>query len=396
MNSLLILGRQPAIGIAELESLYGSDHVVALDNAAIVKYQSEQIAFSRLGASVKLCRIIAVLDSTDWSVIEQSLTEQILRLSLDMPPGKITLGISSYGLTQQAVTVQKTGHRLKKTLAAQGRSVRIIPNRETFLSSAQVYHNHLTGPKAWELILVRHKQQTLIAQTVRVQDINTYARRDQKRLARDPKIGMLPPKLAQTIINLANGLLLPDSIKAVLLDPFCGTGVILQEGALMGYDCIGSDINPRMIDFTRQNLDWLRTQAGLGTISSDIQLEQGDATSHRWVKQPDLIASETYLGLPLSGSQKDNVLEPIIMEVNQLLEDFLHNLSRQIRSGTRLCLAIPAWPLTNRRWKHLPFLDSLETIGYNRWSFQHVSQDQLIYYRPGQSVARELLVITKK
>ena len=396
MDSLLILGRQPAIGIAELESLYGSDQVVALDNAAIVKRQPEQITFSRLGASMKLCRIITIIDSTDWSVIEQSLPEHVIKLCSDMPQGKITLGISSYGLTQKAATVQKTGHQLKKTLTAHGRSVRIIPNRDTFLSSAQVYHNRLTGQKARELVLVKNHRRTVLAQTVCVQNINAYARRDQKRPARDPKVGMLPPKLAQTIINLANGLLQSGPVKAILLDPFCGTGVILQEGALMGYDCIGSDINQRMIDFTGQNLDWLRTQAGLGTITSDIRLEQGDATSHHWTKQPDLIASETYLGLPLFGNQKTNALEPIIVEVNQLLESFLHNLAQQIKPGTRLCLAIPAWPLTQQGWKHLPFLDSLETIGYNRWSFQHVSQDQLIYYRPGQSVARELLVLTKK
>ena len=395
MDSLLILGRQPALGIAELESLYGSNHVTAISNAAIVGLKPEQIAFDRLGAAVKLCRIIANFNSTDWSVIEQSLPDQVLQLCLKMPPGKIILGISSYGLTDRPAAVQKTGHRLKKILAENGRNVRIIPNRQTFLSSAQVFHNRLTGQKTCELVLIKHRDSTILAQTVRVQNINAYARRDQQRPARDPKVGMLPPKLAQIIINLATGLLTSEKTKLTLLDPFCGTGVVLQEAALMGYDCVGSDINPRMIDYTQQNLAWLRAQPSLLKQPVDIHLEPGDATSHLWSIRPDFIASETYLGLPLIGNQNPVNLKPMIAEVNQLIETFLRNLAPQIKSGTRLCLAIPAWPLGNHNWQHLPFLDSLETIGYNRCSFQHVSQDQLIYYRPGQSVARELLVLMK-
>ena len=32
--------------------------------------------------------------------------------------------------------------------------------------------------------------------------------------------------------------------KGVVIDPFCGSGVTLREGALLGHECYGFDVNP--------------------------------------------------------------------------------------------------------------------------------------------------------
>jgi hypothetical protein len=64
--------------------------------------------------------------------------------------------------------------------------------------------------------------------------------------------------------------------------------------------------------------------------------------------------------------------------------------------NTRLCLAVPAWINPNNGGiKRLPMLDHLGVLGYNRVSFQQVPVSDLLYYRPGQLVGRELLVLTK-
>lgn len=70
--------------------------------------------------------------------------------------------------------------------------------------------------------------------------------RDYGRPARDARVGMLPPKLAQIMLNLS----VKDEKSGTVLDPFCGTGVLLQEAALAGFDFIGSDIEPRMVEMT--------------------------------------------------------------------------------------------------------------------------------------------------
>ncbi|HET6924929.1 MAG TPA: hypothetical protein VFH39_03825, partial [Candidatus Saccharimonadales bacterium] len=63
---------------------------------------------------------------------------------------------------------------------------------------------------------------------------------------------------------------------------------------------------------------------------------------------------------------------------------------------TRLCLAVPAWQTSANQFKHLPLIDQIRDLGYNRVSFEHVRDDQLLYYREDQIVARQLLVLTRK
>ena len=52
MQSLLILGRQPSLGLAELESLYGASALTTVGNqAVIVDVDPCLLAFDRLGTT---------------------------------------------------------------------------------------------------------------------------------------------------------------------------------------------------------------------------------------------------------------------------------------------------------------------------------------------------------
>ena len=48
---------------------------------------------------------------------------------------------------------------------------------------------------------------------------------------------MLPPKLAQIIVSLSG-----TQPGQTVLDPFCGTGVVLQEALIMGAIVYGFDL----------------------------------------------------------------------------------------------------------------------------------------------------------
>lgn len=397
MKSVFILGRQPAIGRAELESLFGSEHTEPWgEHALAVDIAPSDVDFTRIGSSIRLCKSVDTCNVTSWPQVAKQLAHELPRYLDTMPlEGKIKLGLSVFGLHVNERQLFATGLTLKKVCKQAGRSVRLIPNTEPALSSAQVLHNQLTGELGLELVLVAHEGKTYITQTVAVQDITAYAARDQGRPKRDAFVGMLPPKLAQTIINLGVGTL-PPSTDTVVLDPFCGTGVVLQEAILMGYGAYGTDLEPRMIDYSRANLEWLATyRAGESTVDSPI-LEVGDATTHRWEQPFTAVAGETYLGTPLSGWPKPEKLHQIIGTCNVILEKFLRNIGSQLPSGTRLCLAVPAWKSPEGRIHHLPLLDQIDILGYNRVRFSHVAAKELVYYRPDAIVARELLVITRK
>jgi tRNA G10 N-methylase Trm11 len=386
-KSLLILGRQPALGLAELESLFGSQVVTPVgQEAAILDIDAKDIPFHRLGGSIKLTRILASLPTTSWDDIEDYLTTAIPEHLQFVADGKFKLGLSVYGLKINPKHMYATGLRLKKIIKATGRGVRIIPNKSPALNSAQVLHNQLTKPTGWELVFVLNGDKTILCQTYAEQDIDGYAKRDQNRPMRDARVGMLPPKLAQMLINMTN-----PKKDDLLLDPFCGTGVVLQEAMLMGLKVYGSDLEPRMTEYSLKNLVWLQSTHH---TNSNYKVESADATTYTWVGPIDKVVTETYLGKPLSSLPPKHLLDQIHKECDIIHEKFLRNIGAQLNGGTKLCLAVPAWRLKNG-FLHLKTLDRLESLGYNRLSFVHAINEDLIYHRESQVVARELVILEK-
>lgn len=387
IQSVCIHGRQAGVSRAELESLYGSAALQPLGpHTTGLTLAPEQITFKRLGGTIKLGKVLTILETTQWTEIEKYLAETIPAHLQYVPDGKFRLGLSVYGLSVSVTKLNTSGLTLKKVIKAAGRSVRIVPNKEPELNSAQVLHNQLTGPTGWELLLIKDGNQTVLAQTVAIQDIEAYAARDQARPKRDARVGMLPPKLAQTILNLATG---NRTEQLTVLDPFCGTGVVLQEAWLMGYCPYGTDLEARMIEYSQTNLAWLAQGH-----ATPVKLEVADATDHTW-SSFDAIAAETYLGRPFSALPAPDVLNEVMRDVDTIHRKFLQNVARQTKPGFRMCIAVPAWK-SRSGFQHLKTLDSLEELGYTRVSFQSVSNQELIYHRENQVVGRELVVLIRK
>lgn len=387
--NVYILGRQPELGVAELESLYGSSHVRPVgDKFAVV---DAPVDFERLGGSVKSAKILDTIPGSHPKNAFKRISEILPKLLSSYPAeGKIKLGVSVYGFEMSPYKIGGEALRLKKSLRNLKRSVRVVPNDNPALSSAQTYHNQLTSSLGMEFVIIKDGDNILIGRVDDVQNIDEYRIRDRERPKRDPFVGMLPPKLAQTIINLAVG----DNNPSVILDPFCGTGVVLQESSVMGYDIYGTDISPKMIDYTKANLEWLKNKSG---IEHPAQLENGDAVKHTWKlpKQPSLsVATEAYLGQPLGGQNPSpEKMREIVHDTNQIIRGFLKNISDQLAPGSRLCVAVPTWFVNNKQVR-LPVISEIDDLGYENVKFKHVELP-LIYRREGQVTGRELLVLEK-
>lgn len=395
MSLIAILGRQPEIGVAELESVLGSDNVTRTFAPCFAELS---VAFdsnwaNRLGGAVKIIDVLETIPTTEWRAIEKSIMHYALEHEPYVNPGKLTIGLSTYGLNTTRHQLQNTAINLKKQLKTTGRSIRLVPNTESAMNSAQVLHNKLTSDRGWDLCAIRDKHSTIIGKTLWSQDIEAYTRRDRNRPMRDTRVGMLPPKLAQIIINLATGDL-PAQDSTVVLDPFCGTGVILQEAALMGFSIYGTDIEPRMVQYSIDNLSWLKRT---NDVDFYARVEQADATNASWNKPENInaIACETYLGSPMAGNISLDYIEQERHKVQKLLKQTLANISRQVAPGTRCCFAVPAW-FHNRRTITLPLIDQITDMGYNLVSFRHTSRASMIYHREDQVVGRQLIVCIKK
>ena len=441
--------------MAELERIYGSE-VLSWFGTEYATIQTENFDFEQLGGSQKAGSVITEFDARSWRDVSQAIVDYYFK-EWKTVEHKITLGISVYGWNIASRDIQKTGIILKKKLREHNVSLRLIPNEQSSLSTATSHHNKLgLSPNKVELLVVHDKGHVMIAESIGAQNITALAARDQARPHTDAFVGMLPPKLARMMVNMAIGNVgtiqrafidnhqtqkaLPsrqsstkievtggrarlmgtmggdgsealNSIPAakpseedvssvadnntsnlIVLDPFCGTGVVLQEALLLGYDAYGSDLSQKMVDYSTKNLDWLSEKTHL---TGSYTVELGDAMTHQWLPPIDAIAAEGYLGQPFSAPPSTAKLVEVRGNCDHIISSFLSNLALQIAPGTPICLAVPAWNDGHDNFSHLPLVDKLGDYGFTRIKLQHVPTSALLYYRPGQVVARELLIMQK-
>ncbi len=380
---IAILGRQPVLGIAELERLFQDVRWFSSHSAL---FDTDHFDIEKVGGSQKAGRVVMELPRGDWRQTSMKIVHYYLK-EWSGSDTKITLGLSAYGFDIAPRDIQKSGIILKNKLKDKGVSVRLIPNQDAALSSATSHHNKLgLSDNKVELLVVKATNgRIVVAESTGAQNITALAARDQGRPKRDAFVGMLPPKLAQIMINLAptNGR---------ILDPFCGTGVILQEAALLGHAVYGTDLAEKMIRYSRDNLNWLQDTYHLQT---DWYLHEGDATTTAWQQPVNAVVAETYLGQPFSAPPSPSKLVEVRGNCHHIISAFLKNLAKQIMPGTPVCIAIPAWRDSQGNFTHLSLFDQLTEYGYRRIEFQSVTSDQLLYYREDQVVARELLVLIK-
>ena len=384
MDYLAVLGRQKNISLAELESLF--DKVTPL-SPKLATFSLTKISpvnkagepdIDRLGGSLKLAK---------------EISDPLKYIIDDIKPkgysGKIVIGISDYSKKASARNSQKIAltlkSKLRKTEVIPGKipSVRILSNKNAELSSATVYHNSLCS-KSGHYEIIHFDKKWFVG--IGVQNINAYTARDQARPARDAKVGMLPPKLAQILINLCS----PLPAGTTILDPFCGTGVVLQEAYLMGYKPYGTDLSDRMVEYSKRNMEWFTDEKGAFLLS------QGDATDFTWQQPIGAVACEGYLGPPMSLSPADIKMKSAMQECKAIIIGFFKNIHPQIKSDTSIAMAIPAWLRPDGHYQRMNILDEIEKLGYNVIKYKNASQRDLLYYREGQVVAREIIVLRKK
>lgn len=387
---IAILGRQPAISIAELERLYGDVRWFS-EGSALIK--TDHVDVQRLGGTQKAGRVISEINLGDWRRASMEIVQHYSKAWASYE-GKITLGISAYGFGNvDTRDIQKTGLILKNKLKGSNASLRLVPNQEPALSTATSHHNKLgLADNKVELIVVRGTKGIIVAESTGSQNITALAARDQGRPKRDAFVGMLPPKLAQIMVNLA-GPLTDTPKQSRILDPFCGTGVILQEAGLLGFAGYGTDLEEKMVRFTRENLKWLEESHHLQNAHWEIA--EGDAMTTKWQQPIDAVISESYLGQPFSAPPSSAKLVEVRGNCNHIISEFLKNLGTQIKSGTPVVLAVPAWKDAAGSFTHLPLIAQLDKLGYKTVEFANIRPDQLLYFRPDQVVAREILVLTK-
>ncbi len=383
MNYFFILGSHPALSLSELETKVVGQWQVINDNLAIVSGVTDLASdlLEYLGGTIKFGQVVGQFKQLDEAAAQQA-AEQLL--SLAVADKKICFGLSNY---DQRPLSRDFGIKIKRQLQESGRAVRWVISRDAALSSVVVEQNHLLD-SGGEIVLWRQNNCWQWGLTMAVQPFKSLSARDYGRPARDDQSGMLPPKVAQIMLNLAD-LEPGDSV----LDPFCGSGTVLQEAALMkAGQIIGLDNSALAVANSQINWQWL---ADRWTVEVELEIGLADArqaSAELAGQKIKCIVTEPYLG-PQRGRRD---FRAITQELNKLYSQALVDWQKIIAPGGRVVMI---WPVfIDGQQKHLvrPDITGWRKVEYSQlakqvWPKQYTLDGNLLYGRPGQAVWRAIV-----
>lgn len=358
MKHVFHLGREKNLCLAELQTFY--PNLKNLNGFALVEDADSEI-LKRLGGTIKISQVLKELPAS----LPVNFSDLIFDELKKLVPGdkKFQYGLSIY--PAQTGLLKKILKDVKKSFKSEKLSSRYLNQEGKNLSSIQ-------SANCTEFNLIFTDEKIYLTHTVATQDITAYSHRDYERPARDDLSGMLPPKLAQIMINLAQ----PEEL---VYDPFCGSGTILQEALLMGLQAKGSDISEKAVSDTLKNLKWL---------GKECPVEVQDATKISTYPENCTIVAESYLGPPQKGIPTEEEARKTLAELEPLYIDFLKT---SIPSKTTVVLALPFFNLQNKPIFLENFIEKVSELGYS----VQASITPLTYARKKQVIGRMIVRLEK-
>ena len=383
MKYIVQVGREPALAVSEILTLaQTNDCVMKLlwIHDSLVCFESDSsckfMTTDRLGGALKVIEPLEYVDDVESAILEKLLETE----------GKITFGISSW-VDDPNMAPQHLSPSIKSSLREHERSARFLLPKKMQLDAAAIIHSSILT-SGGEFHIIPEGDKVLLGRTLSVHDIDAWSKRDFEKPVRDAKRGMLPPKLARLMVNLSG------ISEGRLLDPFCGTGTILMEASLLGFDVIASDADPAAIEATQSNIDWLDTE-------KSVQILQTDARDvARRVKDPvDAIVTEPFLGNPnkLTHTQRQEHAATLA----ELYLDSLKNWKKILKPGSHVVMVIPLYK-TKQGYVQIPIHDRLSKAGYTRLEpptgplsldDERSPAGNLLYGRDDQRVLREIILL---
>lgn len=395
MKHFLVFGSHPKLSRAEFSASRPAavESAIFLEKAALIDdsaWSGEEL-IRQLGGTVKLGDVI-------WETESPALDAPALADWIMQNPrgAKVLFGFSVYGgNTALKKKLEKLPVALKRALKAQGKSVRWVTSQGGEpLSPAAVTKLKLTS-QGYDFVLLVHDKKIAIGLTTHTQDADAWSLRDYGRPARSAKLGMLPPKLARMMVNLAQ---VPEG--GTLLDPFCGSGTILMEAALAtrAEKILGSDIDPQQIKDANANLDWLVQQNVLQTEqrqkiqTSVLDIRNlGLQVTGFGPRMIDCIVTEGYLGPPLKGFETKRELEQTAMQITGLWRTALQALYPLLKERGRIVCVWPTFK-TPTGSAYVNLSKDPELLK----NFRVLNPEPLVYHREGQFVLRQIFILEKR
>lgn len=318
----------------------------------------------RLGSVVKIAQKVTTAKDLVTDISEIIKDQKIDTFSVNYATGH-----NSTDLNQQ----------VKSLLKSQSYSTRFVLNKKDFLSPLIIDSQKIT-----EFIVDQSTND--IYQVKACHPYHHWIARDRQKPYLTPHSGMLPPKLARILINLAVGN--DELVGKTLLDPFCGTGTILMEASLLGLNNIGSDISTKHLDGAKKNLAWLPQDHACADSLGSYQLIQADAThiSKKLSVPVDYIVTEPFLGSPNPKAEK---IKDMSKGLSKLYLGAVKDWLKILKPGGKVVITLPIFNLRGKQILTSSLIDSRENLGYN------LHHHRLVFTRPGATITRQIIILEK-
>lgn len=379
-----VLGKNPTLSTAEIISVLNKlntlFNIKTLSEEILTVSTDKELSISDLmqdlGGTIKLGKIF---DEVGFNEDEQKfekifLADNLINNYFPNINGKVHFGISIYNgggdknyLTKITNKLKVLNITTKENLQTAGVKAGFVRIKERTLSSVSVAKNKLLN-KGAEIILILTKDKILAGKTLAVQEFESFSFRDYGRPQRDKRSGIIPPKLARMMINLSRA-----PKEGLLLDPFCGSGTILQEAIILGYkNIIGSDISQNAISNTKNNIEWLfthfhninKSSFNIDIFSSDIR----DIAAQVKPNSLDAIVTEPYLGLPLFKTPDTKTVQKIVAEVTPLYLAAFETFSRILKTTGKVVFLMPVFEVSGK--KHfVEIVGMIKELGFLQQDF---------------------------
>lgn len=389
------LWREHRLSLAELVSVFPNAELIFADMEIAVfdKIDIYEAAsrFKTLWWSIKTWIIISEVAWEKWF-----LTESIKELGniASENQGKISFAISTQMKWTDIFTIwMKIKKELKRMWVT---NIRLVNKWNANINAATFKNEKLFWDSWVEFNMISFGWDIYFWKTIAYQDVDEYAKRDMWK-ARDMNVWMLPPKLAQMMLNIWLWSKKPEK---TVYDPFCWLWTVLIEAALMGVKkVIWSDISQDMVKAAKSNVSKLNSKIAWDFFELDAKkVWTTDYIKTKWLT----IVTEWYLWKVMT---KWHVTESGIEEekrfLKSLYESFFMSLNKS-QFSWNIVISFPFWQL---RWKYQYFSEVYDIIKKNWFKTQKmlpawiwVTETRswsILYHRPGQQVWREIFLLSK-
>jgi tRNA (guanine10-N2)-dimethyltransferase len=321
---------------------------------------------------------------------QAELRNQFIEEPLFLPKGAWAVSAFSPKLGREREMVRRWVREILETKpGAHGREERPAPGDEEVVP-AKVHALRL-DEKHSEICLWRDAgDRVQIGLTEWVYSPEEFAGRDIGKPVRPRRRGLLPPKLARQMINLART---PGGVR--LLDPFCGAGVVLLEGLSMGFEVAGSDNRDEAIEQTRENLQWMQRSSKQDLSSRVPLLKRLDVRQLSTQIAPlsyDMVVGEGDLGPPIRGALPRKAAFDFAARLEPLYVTAFAEIRTILKPGGRVSLAVPFWQPDEGDPVFLKLARRLELTGYQP-VIPEKGFDPILYRRKDQRVGRAIYVL---